>query len=38
VHYALRPPMHPRASKPAAAQLYVHAPEAGRRRATHAER
>jgi magnesium-protoporphyrin IX monomethyl ester (oxidative) cyclase len=38
VQYALRPPAGPRASKPAAAQLYVHAPEAARRRAARADR
>jgi hopanoid C-3 methylase HpnR len=38
VHYALRPPAGPQASKLAAAQLYVHAPEAARRRAARADR
>jgi hopanoid C-3 methylase len=37
VRYALCPPAGPRASKPPAVKLYVHAPEAARRRAAHAE-
>jgi hopanoid C-3 methylase len=37
VHYELCPPAAPRASKPPAAELYVHAPEATRRRAARAE-
>jgi hopanoid C-3 methylase HpnR len=37
VHYALHPPAGPQASKPAAAQLYVHAPEAARKRTARSE-